>query len=70
MSAEVERLFSSTKLMIPPYRSSLLPDTIEAGEYIRSWVKGGLFMGDYFDYLSGDQKKLEYFRVQNPAPLG
>jgi hypothetical protein len=70
MLAEVERLFSSTKLMIPPYRSPLLPDAIEASECIRNWVKGGLFMGDYFDYLSGDQRKLEHFRVQDPAPLG
>lgn len=70
MSAEVERLFSSTKLMLPPHRSSLLPNAIEAGECIRSWVKGGLFMGDYFDYLSVEQRKREHFREQDPSPLG
>jgi hAT family C-terminal dimerisation region len=42
MSAEAERLFSSTKLMLPPSRSSLLEDGIEAAECIRSWVKLGL----------------------------
>jgi hypothetical protein len=34
MSAEVERLFSSSKLMIPPHRSALEPASIEAGEYL------------------------------------
>jgi hypothetical protein len=54
MSAEVERLFSSAKLMIPPYRSALKPEAIEASECIRSWVKGGLFYGNYFEYLLAD----------------
>jgi hypothetical protein len=54
MSAEVERLFSSTKLIIPPHRSALKPEAIEASEYIRSWVKGGLFYGNYFEYLLAD----------------
>jgi hypothetical protein len=43
MSAEVERVFSSAKLMIPPERSNLGADAIEAGECIRSWIKNGLF---------------------------
>jgi hypothetical protein len=34
MSAEVERLFSSTKLMLPPTRNLLQPNGIEAGECI------------------------------------
>lgn len=42
MSAEVERLFSSAKLMLPPSRNHLAPDAIEAGECIRSWRKNGL----------------------------
>jgi hypothetical protein len=70
MSAEVERLFSSTKLMIPPARNRLEPESIEAGECIRSWVKGGLFMGDFFDYLLPDQRKEEYYREQDPHPFG
>jgi hypothetical protein len=36
MSAKVERLFSSTKLMLPPSKSSLLKDRIKAAECIRS----------------------------------
>ena len=70
MSAKVERLFSSAKLMIPPYRSSLKPKLIEAGECIRSWVAGGLFFGDYFEYLSPDERNREHARVQARAPFG
>jgi hypothetical protein len=62
MLAEVERLFSSAKLMILPYWSGLLPESIEAGECIRSWVGAGLFFGDYFEYLSPDQRLNEHFR--------
>ena len=53
MSAEVERLFSSAKLMLPPTRNSLQPDGIEASECIRSWVLNGIVISDYFEYLSG-----------------
>jgi hypothetical protein len=42
MSAEVERLFSSAKLMLVDNRASLQEDIIEAAECIRSWVKGRL----------------------------
>jgi hypothetical protein len=42
LTAEVERLFSSAKLMLPPSRNHLAPDAIEAGECIRSWRKNGL----------------------------
>lgn len=69
MSAEVERLFSSTKLMIPPQRSNLEPP-IEAGECLRSWVGAGLFFGDYFEYMSPDKRLEEHFRVQEAAPFG
>ncbi len=65
ISAKVERLFSSTKLMLPPRRSALLLNAIEAGECIKSWVKGGLFIGDYFDYISMRQRKQEHFREQD-----
>ena len=51
MSAKVERLFSSTKLMIPPTRNLLQLDGIEAGECARSWTLDGLILGDYFEYL-------------------
>ena len=64
MSAEVERLFSSTKLMIPPARNLLQPDGIEAGECVRSWTLGGLILGDYFEYLSVELQEKENFRTQ------
>jgi hypothetical protein len=70
MSAKVEKLFSSAKLMIPPQRSLLEPLSIEAGECIRSWVGAGLFFGDYFEYLSHDGRIEEYFRLQDIAPFG
>ena len=54
MSAEVKRLFSSIKLIIPPTRNRLEPESIKAGECIRSWIRGGLFIGDFFNYLSPD----------------
>jgi hypothetical protein len=69
MLAKVERLFSSAKLMIPPYRSSLKPELIEAGECIRSWVASGLFYSDYFEYLSPDERKKEHTRLQASAPF-
>ena len=62
MSAEVERLFSSTKLMILPHRSYLKLVLIEAGECIRSWVASGLFYGDYFEYLSSDKRRQEHIK--------
>jgi hAT family C-terminal dimerisation region len=70
MSAEVERLFSSAKLMISAHRSCLEPQSIEAGECIRSWVGAKLFYGDYFDYLSYDGRLQEHFRLQSTAPFG
>jgi hypothetical protein len=70
MSAEVERLFSSAKLMIPPHRSSLKPASIEAGEFIRSWVKGGLFYSDYFEYLSHEERKRSIGKSRHHPPLG
>ena len=46
ISAKVERLFSSTKLIIPNHRNSLKP------ECIRSWALNGLVIGNYFEYLT------------------
>jgi hypothetical protein len=70
MSAEVERLFSSVKLMLPAYRSALELVSIEAGECLRSRVGGKLFFGDYFDYLSHDGRLEEHARLQATAPFG
>src|SRR5271156_6886493 len=43
MSAEVERVFSSTKMLVTERRSSLRVETIEANECLRSWIMQGLF---------------------------
>jgi hypothetical protein len=70
MLAKVERLFSSAKLILPPHRSSLKPELIGAGECIRSWVASGLFFGNYFNYLSPDERNMEAARLQAKAPFG
>ena len=70
MLAEVERLFSSAKLMILPHQSSLKPELIKTGEYIRSWVASWLFIGDYFDYLSPDERNREAAELQARTPFG
>jgi hAT family C-terminal dimerisation region len=62
MSAEVERLFSSAKLMLPPARNQTQPDGMEAGECIRSWSRCGLIMGDFFEYLPRGLRSEEHFR--------
>jgi hypothetical protein len=64
MSAEVERLFSSSKLMLPDHRNRVKPEFIEAGECIRSWSLGGLVLGKYFEYLSATQKAGEKWKDQ------
>ena len=42
MSAECERVFSSTKLLITPRRNRLLGDFVEANECLCAWKKAGL----------------------------
>jgi hAT family C-terminal dimerisation region len=43
MSAECERVFSSTKILISDRRNRLKDDIIEANECIRHWTKEGYF---------------------------
>jgi len=64
MSAKVERLFSSTKLMLPPVRNQVLLDGMEAAECIRSWTKLKLVLGNYFEYLPKHQQAREHSRSQ------
>jgi hypothetical protein len=64
MSAKVERLFSSAKLMIPLARNLLHADGIEARECIKSWMLEGLILGNYFEYLPVELQKKENFRLQ------
>src|SRR5271163_3021016 len=42
MSAECERVFSSTKKLLTPERSRLAPDIIEASECLKNWWDRGL----------------------------
>ena len=64
MSAEVERVLSSAKLMIPPSRNLLQADGIKAGECIRSWTLEGLILGNCFEYLAVELQMKENFRLQ------
>jgi hypothetical protein len=50
--------------MIPPSRSLLQADGIEAGECIRSWTLGGLIPGNNFEYLAVELQQEEDFRLQ------
>ena len=43
MSAECERVFSSTGILLEPRRNRLLDDIVEANECLRAWKKQGLF---------------------------
>jgi hypothetical protein len=42
MSAEYERVFSSTKKLLTPERSRLAPDIIEVSECLKNWWDRGL----------------------------
>jgi hypothetical protein len=42
ISAECERVFSSTKKLITPERNRLTEDIIEASEYLKNWWDHGL----------------------------
>jgi hAT family C-terminal dimerisation region len=42
MSAECERVFSSTKKLITPERNRLAGEIIEASEYLKNWWERGL----------------------------
>jgi hAT family C-terminal dimerisation region len=41
MLAELERLFSSAKITITDYRNRLSIESIEAIEYLKSWLSKG-----------------------------
>ena len=44
MSAECERIFSSTKKLITPERNRMHEQIIEASEYLKNWWDRGLIM--------------------------
>jgi len=43
MSAEVERVFSSTRMLVTRRRLKLECEAIEANEYLRCWTMNKLF---------------------------
>ena len=49
MSAEVERLFFSSKLTISDKRNHLMATTIEAVECLKSWFRLNLFTQEDLD---------------------
>ena len=49
MSAEVERLFSSSKLTISDRCNRLMATTTEAAEYLKSWFRLNLFTQEDLD---------------------
>jgi hypothetical protein len=64
ISAEVEQLFSNAKLFLPPSWNRLGIASIKASEYVRSWVKNRLILGDYFKYLLPGIRRRELIRYQ------
>src|SRR5579871_2222167 len=54
-SDELERLFSSAKLLITPHRSRLLMDIIEANECLRAWF-GRPIKGSFDDSNIGREE--------------
>ena len=46
MSAELKRLFSGAKITISNQRNRFRIYTLEALEYLKSWLKISLFLGD------------------------
>lgn len=64
MSAEVECLFSSSKLMISDHRNKIKLNLVEADECIRSWALSELVLDTYFKYLTATQKTRKKFKDQ------
>ena len=65
MSAEVERVFSSTGLMLTDRRNRLKEDIIEAAEYMKSWQADGGLVG--FQDVGQVQLMLEQLEAKGTA---
>jgi hypothetical protein len=62
MSAEVERLFSSAKLIIPPYRSSLRPKQLRLANILEVGLKEASFMAitlSIYQLIGGQKRRQE-----------
>ena len=65
MSSEVERVFSSTGLMVTDRRNRLKEDIIEAAECMRSWQADGGLVG--FEEIDQVRNMLEQLEAKGMA---
>jgi len=65
MSSEVERVFSSTRLMVTDRRNRLKEDIIEAAECMKSWQADGGLVG--FEEVEQVQSMLEQLEIKSMA---
>ena len=65
MSSEVERVFSSTGLMVTDRRNRLKEDIIEAAECMKSWQADGGLVG--FEETEQVRNMLEQLEVKEMA---
>jgi hypothetical protein len=49
MSAECERIFNSTKLLLTDRRAQIKENIIEASKYLRAWFQAGRFVQQHGD---------------------
>ena len=50
MSADPERLFSSSKQVLKDTRNRLKSDALEALEYLKSWAKEGILLSNVYRF--------------------
>jgi len=65
MSSEVERVFSSTGLMVTDRRNRLKEDIIEAAECMKSWQADGGLVG--FEEVEQVRSMLEQLEIKSTA---
>jgi len=65
MSSEVERVFSSTGLMVTDRRNWLKEDIIEAAECMKSWQADGGLVG--FEEVEQVRSMLEQLEIKSMA---
>jgi hypothetical protein len=65
MSAQCERVFSSTKKLLAPERSRLAPDIIEASKGLKNWRDRGLIeqLGDEWEISDGSGGNKDRFCI-------
>lgn len=69
MSAECERVFSNTKLVLTERRCRMGDNAIEANQVLRSWIRGGLIAFEQSAKVIGALREMDSdFRRRNPKP--